>query len=157
MPAVFEHPRVVQPSDIDALGHANNLAILRWLQDAALAHSAAQGWSAARYHELGAGWVVRSHAIEYLRPAFADEQIVVFTWVADFRKATSLRRYRIERAKDRTTLALAATDWAFVNYQSGRPVRVPPEVSSAYELFTGVPDDVPSVRGAAGRNTPPAS
>lgn len=151
MPAIFEHPCVVQPSDIDGLGHANNLAFLRWLQDAALAHSAAQGWPGARYRELGAGWVVRSHAIEYLRPAFVGEELVVVTWVADFRKATSLRRYRIERAAERTVLALAATDWAFVNYESGRPVRVPPEVLSAYELAPDSHVDAPSVRGVAGK------
>lgn len=157
MPAIFEYPCLVQPTDIDGLGHANNLAFLRWLQEAALAHSAAQGWPAARYRDLGAGWVVRSHAIEYLRPAFVDEPLVVCTWVADFRKATSLRRYRIERAADRTLLALAATDWAFINYQTGRPIRVPPEVSTAYELVPGSPADAPSVRGAASRNAPPVA
>ena len=65
-----------------------------------LAHSAAQGWPAERYHELGAGWVVRSHQIEYLRPAFAGESLVVRTWVAGFRKVTSLRRYKIIRPAD---------------------------------------------------------
>jgi acyl-CoA thioester hydrolase len=40
------------------------------MQDIAIEHSAAAGWPMARYVELGAGWVVRSHFIEYLRPAF---------------------------------------------------------------------------------------
>jgi acyl-CoA thioester hydrolase len=134
MPAIYEHPHMVLEAEIDALGHASNLAYLAWMQAAALAHSAAQGWPAERYHELGSGWVVRSHQIEYLRPAFAGEPIVVRTWVAGFRKVTSLRRYKIIRPADDRVLATAATDWAFVNYRTGMPTRVPEEISSAFEL-----------------------
>ena len=139
MPAVYEHHHTVLAEEIDALGHVNNLAYLSWMQAAALAHSAAQGWPASRYHELGTGWVVRSHQIEYLRPAFAGEEIVVRTWVAGFRKVTSLRRYKIIRPADDRVLATAATDWAFVNYRTGQPTRVPPEVIAAFELVEGEP------------------
>lgn len=137
MPAVYEHLHTVLAEEIDALGHANNLAYLRWALAAALAHSAAQGWPGQAYRELGAGWVVRSHQIEYLRPTFAGDEIIVRTWVADFRKVTSLRRYRIIRRSDARLLAAAATDWAFVNYATGKPTRVPPEVISSFQLVEG--------------------
>ena len=42
MPAVFEYRHRVAAEEIDALGHANNVAYLQWMQAAALAHSAAQ-------------------------------------------------------------------------------------------------------------------
>ena len=48
--------------EIDGQGHANNVAYVQWMQDAAVAHSAAQGWPGERYVELGCGWVVRSHS-----------------------------------------------------------------------------------------------
>jgi acyl-CoA thioester hydrolase len=86
---------------------------------------------------LGTGWVVRSHHIEYLRPTFAGEPLIVRTWVAGFRKVTSLRRYQIIRVADERVLAKAATDWAFVNYRTGQPARVPPEIIGSFEL---VPD-----------------
>jgi acyl-CoA thioester hydrolase len=136
MPAVYEHHHTVRADEIDALGHANNLVYLAWTQAAALAHSAVQGWPAERYHVLGSGWVVRSHEIQYLRPAFAGEEIVVRTWVAGFRKVTSLRRYKILRPADDRVLATAATDWAFINFRTGQPARVPPEIVAAFELFT---------------------
>mgnify|MGYP003526290200 CR=1 FL=1 len=82
MPAVFEYQHQVTEAEIDGVGHVNNLAYLRWMQDAAVAHSAAQGWPAKAYYDLGQGWVVRSHFIEYLVPAFAGDEIVVRTWVA---------------------------------------------------------------------------
>jgi acyl-CoA thioester hydrolase len=139
MPAIYEHPHAVLDSEIDVLGHASNLAYVAWMQAAALAHSAAQGWPAQRYQELGAGWVVRSHQIEYLRPAFAGEALVIRTWVATFRKVTSLRRYQIIRLADQRVLATAATDWAFINYQTGLPTRLPPGLAQAFELVVDEP------------------
>jgi acyl-CoA thioester hydrolase len=136
MPPLFEYALTVPETDIDELGHANNIAYLRWMQAAALAHSAAQGWPGEKYHEFGAGWVVRSHQIEYLQPAFAGDRLVVRTWVAEMKKATSLRRYQIVRfgAVKEIVLATAATDWAFIHFKSGLPKRIPPEVANCFEL-----------------------
>ena len=64
MPAVYEHPHVVREDEIDGLGHASNVAYVAWMQGAAVAHSAAQGWPAEAYQSLGAGWVVRRHEID---------------------------------------------------------------------------------------------
>src|SRR3954454_6420100 len=81
------------PSSIDANGHANNVEFVRWMQDAAVAHADAAGCTAATLAAAGGAWVVRSHRIEYLRPAFAGDRLAVVTWVADFRRAFSLRKY----------------------------------------------------------------
>ena len=123
MPAIFELRHTVQPSEIDGQGHVNNIEYLRWMQDAAVEHSAVQGWTSERYLDFGAVFVVKSHQIEYLQPAFAGDAIVVRTWVADMKKVTSLRRYRIVRAAgDREiVLAVAATDWAFIHFATGMP------------------------------------
>ena len=138
MPAVLEWKHVVALDDLDDLRHANNISYLKWMQSAALAHSAAQGWPAAAYQTLGSGWVVRTHHIEYYVPAMLDDEILIRTWVANMKKVTSLRRFRILRARDEMLLATASTEWAFVDYRSGLPKRVPIEVSSAFEV---VPDE----------------
>jgi len=136
MPAIFEWKHTVADADLDGLGHANNISYLKWMQSAALGHSAAQGWSAQAYAILGCGWVVRSHFIEYLSPALLGETIVVRTWVADMKKVTSLRRFRIDTERDAKTilLAKAETDWAFVDYGTGAPKRIPPEISASFEV-----------------------
>jgi acyl-CoA thioester hydrolase len=145
MPAVFHFPHRVTDEEIDAvIHHVNNLVYLKWMQSAAVAHSAAQGWPAERYRELGAGWVVRTHKIEYLQPAFAGDEIVVRTWVANLKKVTSLRRFQIvrlstghetprETAKE-TVLAVAETDWAFIHFATHQLKRIPPEVAGAFEI-----------------------
>lgn len=134
MSAIHEHRLVVRPDDIDALGHANNLVYLRWMLDAALAHSALVGWSQADHLRLGSGWVVRSHRIRYLRPALVGQEIIVRTWVALTKRVTSLRRYQILRADDLARLAAAETDWAYVRFDTGQPTRIPPEVAAAFEI-----------------------
>jgi acyl-CoA thioester hydrolase len=137
MPAVYEHCITVMQQDIDELGHANNLRYLAWMQAAALAHSAALGWPFARYVEMGAGWVVRTHEIKYLSPAFAGDELIVRTWIAEFRRVSCLRRYKIVRTADRAFLAGAATEWAFVDFAKGSPLRVPPEVAAAFTVTDG--------------------
>jgi acyl-CoA thioester hydrolase len=134
MPAIFEHPLTVTPEHIDRLGHVNNLEYLRWALAAALAHSAAQGWPAEKYEQLGAGFVVRSHEIKYLQSAFAGDEVVVRTWVADFRRLSCVRRYRIIRRQDDVVLATAATEWAFVKFDGFSLARIPPEVAAAFEI-----------------------
>ncbi len=135
MSEIYIHNHIVAPSEIDELGHANNVFYIAWLQDAAVAHSAALGWPGRRYHQLGLGWVVRSHAIQYLLPAFAGDRLIVETWVASMKKVTSLRRYRIVRQGDGQILATAETNWAFVDFASGKPIRIPPEIIAAFPII----------------------
>ncbi len=129
---IFEHHRTVTVDEIDEQGRVNNVVYVSWMQDAAVAHSATLGWTAERYLRLGAGWVARSHYIEYLRPALAGDEIVVQTHVADMKKVTSRRVYQILRRSDGELLAKAETHWAFVDYATGKPARIPPEVAEAY-------------------------
>jgi acyl-CoA thioester hydrolase len=149
MPAVYEHCLQVTRQDIDGQGHAGNVAYVNWMQDAALAHSSAQGWPPERYADSQAGFVVRHHDIQYLQPAFENDQIRVLTWVADFQTLTSLRRYRIVRRDPPrdpgeeptdTVLVTAATNWVYIGFQRRMPRRIPAELSKAFEVVDDEPD-----------------
>jgi len=143
MPALFEYSHTVTPEEIDGQGHAGNVVYVDWMQQAAVAHSAAQGWPPQRYQQSEAGWVVRTHEIEYLQPAWENDRIVVQTWVADFKKLTSLRRYRIIRSEPandpcepvETVLATAATNWVYIGFELRMPRRIPVELSGAFEIL----------------------
>jgi acyl-CoA thioester hydrolase len=130
---VYGYEFEVPAGAIDANGHVNNVEFVRWMQDAAVRHADARGLTAAT-RDAGATWVVRSHRIDYLRPAMAGDRISVMTWVADFRRAFSLRRYRFTRAGDGTVLARGETDWVFVDVETGRPRSVPEELKSMFEV-----------------------
>jgi acyl-CoA thioester hydrolase len=134
MPAIYEHRLIVPAEAIDGQGHANNLEYLRWMQDAAVAHSAAQRWPSTRYREICAGGVVRTHHIEYRQPAFERDRLLVYTWVSDFRKIRSLRKYKMVRQEDAAVLAVAQTDWTFIGLERRVPRRIPPELASAFDI-----------------------
>ncbi len=137
MPAIFHHYHRVLDSEIDELDHANNAAYVNWMQAAAIAHSTAQGWPSERYWNASFAWVARSHRIDYLHPAFAGDELVVRTWVADMQRVSSLRRYEIIRESDHTVVARAETRWAFVDLKCRKPARIPPEVQADFVI---VPD-----------------
>src|SRR5690242_19343538 len=124
MAASYEYEIAVSGAAIDANGHVNNVEFVRWMQEAAVRHADERGCTEAT-KAAGATWVVRSHKIEYRRPAFAGERVRVRTWVADFRRAFSLRKYQFVRADGGTLLAEGETDWVFVDAASGRPRSIP--------------------------------
>jgi acyl-CoA thioester hydrolase len=84
----------------------------------------------------GATWVVRSHAVEYLRPAFAGERIEARTWVENLGRARSTRRYEFIRTSDETLLAAARPSGFSSTWKPG-PRAIPPEVRSLFTLSGG--------------------
>ena len=133
MEPVYRFDITVPAEAVDENRHANNVAYVQWMQEAAIQHSAAAGCTKMT-RALGAAWVVRTHRIEYLNPAFAGDALTVLTWVANFRKVRSLRRYKFIRAADQTILAQGETDWVFVDAGTGRPRAIPDEIKNAFGI-----------------------
>ena len=92
----------------------------------------AQGWDPERYRSLGVWWVVRSHYIKYLKPSFEGQAVVVCTWVFNFKRSSSVRKYRFERGED--VLAVAETNWALIDMHDRVPARIPPELRQSFEI-----------------------
>jgi acyl-CoA thioester hydrolase len=137
MPEIHEWSFVVPQDAVDWNGHVNNVEYLRWVLDAAVAHSSAQGWPPERYRSIAATWVVRSHVIEYLRPAFAGESVTLCTWVAGFQPTSSPRKTVCLRTRDRTVLVKAETLWVFCD-DRGKPRRIPPILRDSFVVSEGL-------------------
>jgi acyl-CoA thioester hydrolase len=133
----FAHQFTVAHADIDALGHANNTAYVRWIQDVAVAHSEQMGLALADYQSLGAVFVIRRHEIDYLRAAMEGDRLEVRTWIDSARSASCVRATEIARAADGAVLVKAMTTWAFIDTQSGRPTRITPEVRAKFGFPPG--------------------
>jgi acyl-CoA thioester hydrolase len=140
MVRLFRLELAVAPDAIDEFGHVNNQRYIAWMQDVAMAHSAANGWPMERYLQIGAAWVVRSHFIEYLRPAFAGDALDICTWASSLALREVVRKYSFRRAGQ--ILARAETKWVYVDIKSGRPRRIPEELLASFEA---VPDDDPEL------------
>jgi acyl-CoA thioester hydrolase len=122
----------VAASDIDELGHASNIAYVRWLQDVAVAHSSAVGLGYARYVELGCVFVIRRQEIDYLRSAIRGDALLLRTRVCNVAAAKCQRETEIVRAGDDVVLARGLTTWGYVDIATGRPSRIPDSVRAAF-------------------------
>jgi acyl-CoA thioester hydrolase len=134
---IYRYEFTVPESAVDQNGHVNNVVYVQWMQDVAVLHSDSVGGTDAM-HASGSTWVVHSHKIEYLKPAFAREEVTALTWVVNFRRVRSVRRYKFYRKSDNMLFAKGETEWVFVDGESGRPRMIPEELS---RLFPLVPED----------------
>ena len=135
---IFRDEFTVPSSAIDGNGHVNNVVFVQWMQDVATRHFDSMGCGEAM-RSAHATWVVRSHTIEYLAPAFAGDRLRVSTWVANFSRVRSLRRYQFARASDGKLLVRGETDWVLVNAATGRPCSIPETIQRAFVLVDKEP------------------
>lgn len=123
----FSHSFLVSADDIDAQGHVNNVAYVRWIQDAAVAH-----WFSVTNETIREKftWVLTRHEIDYKKQAFENEEITATTWIGDWTAATCDRLTEITRGTD--LLVRSKTVWCMLDRQTLRPTRIAPELK---ELF----------------------
>lgn len=112
---------LAEASDIDELGHVNNLVYLRWVQDAAVSH-----WRtlATAAEQAEVAWVVLRHEIDYVRAAVQGDRITLRTWVGVATRTTFERHTEIVRREDSQVLARARTLWCPVDPTTGRLRRI---------------------------------
>ena len=155
MPVVHSEPFRARYYECDAHGHLTHLTYLRWMQEAAFAASTAVGYDFARYADLGHIWLVRETRLDYLAPVRYADQIVIRTWVADFRRSHSQRRYDFIRADTGELAARASTDWVYITLPSLRPATVPPAMQRAFCPEGNTAPDAPRERFPAQPAPPP--
>lgn len=134
MSQIYRLDFIVPEDALDINRHVNNLVYLSWIIDAAVQHVESQGITKLT-RAAGASWVVRSHSIEYLRPAFAGEHISIWTWVSNVRRVQTLRKYKIFRLEDEALLAHGETNWIFVDAQNGKMRSIPKDVQATFEIL----------------------
>jgi len=117
--------------DIDEQNHVNNTVCLRWVQEVATAHWRAVASTQA---QESIGWVVLRHEIDYKAPACLGDDVLLRTWVGKATRLTLERFTEIRRSSDDQLLSTARTLWCPINAQTGRPVRVPPEVHEQFSI-----------------------
>jgi acyl-CoA thioester hydrolase len=134
MTRIYDLTIDVTDGDIDALGHVSNIAYVRWIQDAAVAHSTAVGLDFDSYRRLGAVFVVRRHEIDYLRPVLRSDRVEARTWIDTAMAAKCTRVTELRRASDGGLAAKALTTWGFIDAVTGRPTRIPSELMAPFGL-----------------------
>ena len=124
----FRHPLQIISSDIDTLGHVNNVIYLRWVQEAAEAH-----WnsltSISERTELA--WVVIRHEIDYYKSAKLSDDLYALTWVEGSEGVKSIRIVEICNQEEKL-LAKARTTWCLVDAKTQKPKRISDEIKNIF-------------------------
>ena len=125
----FEMRFTAGPEHIDELGHVNNAVWVQWMEEVATTH-----WRsvAAPEHQERYFWVVVRHEIDYLRAAVEGEHITARTWAGERPQGAKFDRHIEFTGEDGKVRVRSRTDWAIIDKETGRPVRVPPEVVAPF-------------------------
>jgi acyl-CoA thioester hydrolase len=129
---VLERAFRVRHYECDAYGHVNHANYVRYMQETAFDASAAVGYQIDRYREMGFQWLIRETDITYLRPLIYGDTVIVRTWVDDFRRVRSRRRYELRLEASGEPVATASTEWIYLNSETLRPATIPSEMIKAF-------------------------
>lgn len=118
-----------QSDDIDELGHVNNAVWVQWIQTLATAHWQAVAPQDAIDRYI---WVVSRHEIDYRGNVSVGEVVSGRTWISEPPKGARFWRNVSFAGSDGKVRVQAKTNWAIIDRISGRPVRVPLELSALF-------------------------
>ena len=133
MSDIFDLKITVQAEHIDTLNHVNNVVYVSWMQDVATAHIEALGLGLKEYLELKHAMVAVEHHVQYRKAAVEGEEIILRTWLNDINGLYSFRQYVFYRPKDKAILFTGNTQWACIEIATGRPKRMSPTFTQAYQ------------------------
>lgn len=133
MSTIFDLKIQVQSQHIDVLGHVNNVMYIQWMQDVAAAHIEMLGLGLTQYLELKHAMVAVEHHVQYRKAALEGEEIILRTWLDDINALYSFRQYAFYRPKDQSVLFVGNTKWACIEIATGRPKRMSPSFTQAYQ------------------------
>ena len=132
---IFINQLTVPQEAIDVNNHVNNVVYVQWMQDVAVMHSDFVGGT-EEMKEWNGGWIIRSHNVEYLAPALANDQLDVITWVSNLQKIRSLRKYLFVNRNTGKVLAKGETQWVFVDVDNGRPKAIPQSLKNRFPVVS---------------------
>lgn len=137
----WQHPnpfliyQTVLPEHTDALGHTNNVTYVKWVENLAWGHSCALGFDLAVYQRENRALVVHKHELNYLKPTYDGDQLMMATWIThnDGKLGVS-RAYEIKRQSDNETVFTGSSRFVCVDLKTGRPKRMPASYIQGYRL-----------------------
>jgi acyl-CoA thioester hydrolase len=121
------YPIGIDPADIDFMGHVNNAAYLKWVQDAVVSHwqKLAPPHAVARHL-----WVALKHEITYRKPAFLEDQVIAQVVLEKVQGARAFYQTLIKRGED--VLAEVKSSWCCLDAETLRPSRIAQDVAARF-------------------------
>ena len=106
-------------------------SLLNYLQDSSTLHSEALGETGAQLFEQNMAWVLSFWQICIEKMPKTSEDIRVKTWPYSTKGLFGLRNFCVENAQGEQVIK-ANSIWVLIDPRTGRPIRIPDEVSAHY-------------------------
>ncbi|MBQ7032136.1 MAG: hypothetical protein IJN25_00515 [Clostridia bacterium] len=106
--------------------------MLRFMQDTAVAHTTACGYSLEKLSSLKRAWLLLSTHIIFNKPISFPADVKVTTWTYDFARSFGPRAFVISNPGTAEKYAEAATFWAYVDSETGVPKELPKDSAEVY-------------------------
>ena len=126
----FAQTFTVTQNDIDDLGHVNNVAYARIIEDIARAHATHVGMDIDTLRDSGRLPVMLEHHLKYRRAGFLGDELRVSTEILMMGGLRAKRHNVISRGDE--VLVDSQTDWVWVDVVSGRPKAIPAAALAAF-------------------------
>ena len=125
--------------EADGYGHINNSVYLQWLDRCVWDHCNAVKMDPGFCREINRGFAATRHEIDYLASAYPGDRIAVANWVTlNDGRLRAERRFQIIRLGDERTLLRARSYYVCTDLTTGRPVRMPQEFKTGFNVLPTV-------------------
>lgn len=131
-PTAYVLPLRVRSYEVTEAGAIGIGATLRYLEHLATSASAARGFDHLWYERSGVAWVVREMDLLLGARPGIDDELLMATWLSEFRRVQAHREYAIWRPSDRRLVARARGRWAYVDRVKGQLTRLPDELVARF-------------------------
>lgn len=118
---------------------------MRLMQEAAVIHSDQSGFSVMDVERTRVVWLLVQWRVRLLGKVRWNEPVDVITWPRTMERLTSDRCFKI-LDQSGNAVAIGESTWLLANADTGRVMRIPPEVTDAYELVSDGVFEVPAER-----------
>jgi acyl-CoA thioester hydrolase len=124
---MYQHRILIDPSDIDFMGHVNNAVYLSWVQDAVISY-----WQKVAPAEAVAQhlWVALKHEITYRAPAFLEDTVLADVVATGVQGSRAFFTTLIQRGD--TILAEVKSSWCCLDTSTRRPARIAQELAARF-------------------------
>ena len=120
----------VNTYEIDALSHVSNIAYIRWLEMARSQLLEECEMPVKDLIEAGFGPVLVRTEIDYLRPVYLGDQVVIRLWISKLGTASAILEFEI--LANSKVVSKARQRGLFVEFESGKPRRLTPDIRSRF-------------------------
>ncbi len=132
-PEIFISHHRVRSYECDYYNHVNNATYLNYLEFGRIEAMEKKKLPLRKLKEEGYMSIVKRIEIDYKYPATVGDNLVIRSYISQYRKTSGIFRQEILLEENQRICAEADVLWVYVNLQ-GQPVRIPSFVQEAFQM-----------------------